>query len=417
MACIFKRKGRKKGPWEYKYKDAKGVWRYGVGWLDKEKTRQHALNLEAECRVIFKGERNAPTAWMQKRNTPILDVIKAFLDWGNSQGGRLHRGWDEQNALLTKKYLEKWVSQLGLVTLADIDLECVEKVIRQELTEGFAPKSVLLKVQALKGLINWSLNHCYLNENPLRGLARLDSKAQNPHRKMLDAEVAALLNTAPLQHRLWYETGLETGFRVNELRLLRVRDLDLFGPSLTQPPEFAKDRKEHRQPITRTLANKLTALTVGKGLDASLLNIPTSKASKIFKNDCVKAGIPLEVKEQVGGKTITRQTTWHSLRKVYISNLFKSGLDLKTIQTLGRLSSAELAVEVYAVSDPALLRSGVEAAAQRVQEAISASACCTRVAKKVAGAEGPIVTSSTAKTLPHLKMVGDTGLEPVTPCL
>ena len=417
MASAFKRKdrhGRKRDVWEYKYRGATGKWLYGTGWPDKAKTLQHAQSVEAECRAIRKGEKDDTTATLQKRNAPVSEAIAGFMAWGKSHGGRLHRGWDEQNEKLTLVYLTRWTEQLGLAKLNDISLERVEKVIRQEQGEGFAPKTILLKVQALKGLINWGLKNDYLTRNPLKNLGRLDSKAMSPHRKMTDEEVAALLNTAPPVRRLWYETGLGTGFRVDELRLLRVRDLDLFGPSLIQPAEFSKDRKPHRQPITKALAEKLSKLTDGKAPDMPLLDIPTSKAWKIFKRDCVEADIPLEVKELIGERTITRKTTWHSLRKVYISNLFASGLDLKTIQTLGRLSSTELAVEVYAAADPALLRAGAAAAAQRVQEAVSASACCTRVAQQVAVAGGQTVSAGCESHLQQVIQIGATGFEPAT---
>jgi hypothetical protein len=47
---------------------------------------------------------------------------------------------------------------------------------------------------------------------------------------------------------------------VGESRAVRVRDLDLFAPPLFLAADFSKDRKDHRQPITRELAEKLKAL-------------------------------------------------------------------------------------------------------------------------------------------------------------
>ena len=145
-----------------------------------------------------------------------------------------------------------------------------------------------------------------------------------------------------------------------------------------------------------------------------LLGIPTSKAWKILKRDCRAADIPLEVKEQIGGKTITRKTTWHSLRKAYVTNLVKSGLDLKTVMELARHSTLQLTVEVYAEVDRQALRQGAEAAGLRVQEALDAAACCSGVAQKVVGAEGVVVSDDGEKPLPSVVMVGATG---DVPCL
>ncbi len=412
MAHTFRKKDRKGKfypVWFYSYVDATGKRIQRKGWPSEAKTKKHSDSVEADARAIRTGEKEAPSAWSVKRNTPIESVVAEYLGWGKLQGGRLHRGWDDQHGKLVKASIEWWKNRLALVTLSDINLERVETEIRVELLAGAAPKTIGLKAQNLKALIAWAMKHDYLLNSPLRGMSRLDFKARDPHRKLTDAEVAALLAVVPPHRRLWYETGMQTGFRVNELRLMRIRDLDVFGPCLYQPPEFSKDRKEHRQPITRKLADQLAALREGKGSDFPLLDIPTSKAWKIFKRDCESAKIALEVKEQIGEKTITRKATWHSLRKVYISNLFASGLDLKTIQTLGRLSSTELAVEVYAVSDPASLRAGAEAASNRMNDAVKSAACCAGVAQKAVGAEGVLVNAFSPNELQLKSVIGATG--------
>lgn len=95
----------------------------------------------------------------------------------------------------------------------------------------------------------------------------------------------------PQDRRLWYETALETGYRVSELRALKVGNLDPFMPSLTLEADHTKNRKEARQPITRELAEKLSARCEGKPQDFPLLNIPRREAWRPFNTDCEKAGI------------------------------------------------------------------------------------------------------------------------------
>ena len=106
-----------------------------------------------------------------------------------------------------------------------------------------------------------------------------------------------------------------------------------------------------------------------------------------------------------------RKTTWHSLRKAYVTNLVKSGLDLKTVMELARHSTLQLTMEVYADVDRQSMRLGAEAAAQRVADAISAAGCCTDVARKVVGADAVAVSACRDRRLQQVIMVGATGFE------
>ena len=412
MASIFKRPGR--DVWEFRYRDATGHWRQGTGWPDKKKTREHALSLEAECRAIFKGEKAAPAAWLQNRNKPIGEIVAEYLAWGRVQGGRYGRPWDNQYSQLKEIDLTWWITELRLKVLADIRLANVEKALQGIITAGIKNKTAANRVEALRSLCLWSIRRGYAAENPLAGLARLDIRPQEPHRPLTDSEMAALLQAAPPERRLWYETALGTGFRLNELRSLRCKDLEPFGPSIFLAADYSKDRKEHRQPITRELAEKLKALTAGRQPEDKLLNIPRGGSGHDNHRDAGSLIAADYRAADVAIKTPEGKATWHSLRKAFVNAVVRSGGDLKTIMALARHSTAQLSMEVYASADPVRLREATEAAAKHIQGVMYAAACCTRVAKKVAGGEGSIVTASAAKTLPRLRVVGATGLEPVT---
>ncbi len=389
MASVFKRKTDKRSsPWRYKFKDYSGQWKCGIGWPDKKKTLEHAQAVEAEHRVIRKGEKEIPPSWMKNRNIPIEDVTDSYLDWGRAQGGRGGRPWNKRSARDKETYLKWWKKELGLTILADIDLARVEKVIRAELARHCAPKSVWLRVEALRCLCLWAVKRGLLAQNPLQGLAKIDIRPRVPHRVLTDEEVVKLLKVASAQHLLQYETALETGFRVNELRSVRVKELSLFGPSLYLRADYSKDRKEHHQPITRRLAKKLAAAARGKPPEAPLLDIPSSKASSLFNKDLKAAGIRK--------KTSDGKATWHSLRKVFINNVVKSGCDLKTIQALARHSTAQLSMEVYATADPKLLREAAETAAGHIKDILEHDSWCGYGARTVAGAKGENATPSKA---------------------
>lgn len=410
MASVFRvkdREGKYLDAWRFKFKDSAGKWCYGIGWPDKRKTKLHALAVEAEHRAVNKGEKAAPPSWLKERNKPIADVITEYLAWGRAQGGRYGRAWDDQNAELKERSLNWWVNELNLNVLSDIKLGPVEKRIQKMLSDGYAPKSAALQVEALRCLCLWSIKRGYAAENPLAGMAKLDTRPKNPHRPLNDDEFAKLLSIAPPHRKIWYETALGTGFRLNELRSLRVKDFDVFGPSLLLAADFSKDRKEHRQLIERELADVLRDLAAGRDAEEPLLGIPKGPDPAAYIGaDFDKAGIKRETAE---GKA-----TWHSLRKTYVNALVRSGQDLKTIMTLARHSSAQLSMEVYASADPKRLRKAADAAAQHVKAAVLKAKCCTGVARKVVGAEDIDVNASAESALRVLKGMGDTGLEPVT---
>lgn len=385
MASIYKVKKKGGGyypQWRYKFKDSTGKWIRGIGWTDKAKTRDHALNVEAEHRALRNGEKVAPPAWLRNRNVPIGTVIADYLAWGKVSGGIGGRPWSPKNARLKEKRLEWWTNELRLSYMLEIDLVRVEKGLETLRKSGLAPKSVYLYLEAIKSLVNWSITRSYLGESPLMGMAEMDERPQDPHRAFTEEETVALLKAAPEPRLTWYETALESGYRVGELRALKVQDFDRFGPSLPLGADYTKNRKDARQPITRALADKLEKLAAGKKPCEPLLGIPSSHAWKKIKIDIGAAGIAPSTGE---GKA-----TWHSLRKVYVNNLYRTGADLKTVMELARHSSAEVNLTTYASSKPALLREAAEAGAEYFRGAVAdAEACRAGVAQTADGNVNP----------------------------
>ena len=402
MPTLFKKKNRDGGfypQWRFRYVNAEGKRVEGIGWTDAKKTRNHALDVESEARAIRTGQKAAPPAWLQNRNKSISEVVAAYLEWGRASGGKGGRPWSKHNGKDKGTYLEWWTEQLGLRTLADIDLARVEKSLRALTERGLAPKSVYLRMEALRSMCHWAIKRGFLSEHPLRGMASMNVRPKDPHRPLTEEETAKLLRVSCVEHRIWYETALETGYRVGELRSLRVRDFDRFGPSLPLGADYTKNRKDARQPITRELAAKLEILVDGKSSEEPLLGIPSSHGWKRIKADYVTAGI-LDSSEG--------RVTWHSLRKVYVNNLVRTGADLKTVMELARHSAASMTLDVYASSKPAMLRAAVESAAAHIRSVVDNPECGAGVARAVGESVSPIDITS--------NMVRATGVEPARPC-
>jgi integrase len=127
------------------------------------------------------------------------------------------------------------------------------------------------------------------------------------------------------------------------------------------------------------MANELASLNHGKPPESQLLDLPKKNwASEQIRQDFEAAGIKKLTAE---GKA-----TFHSLRVNFICAIVESGCDLKTIMELARHSAASLSMEVYAKPNRERTRQAAEAAAQQIQQAISASECCICAAQQVAGA-------------------------------
>jgi integrase len=404
MASVFKKKNKNGKPekiWRFKYKDLSGRWICGTGWPEKQKSLEHALSLEAEHRAVRKGEKAPPSFWSKNRNKPIDEVIADYLAWGRAQGGRFGRPWDEQNACLKKTGLDWWVQELDLTVLSQINLSNVEQALQRLREAGKAPKTVALRVEPLRCLCCWAVKRGLLHENPIRGMAKLDARPVQPHRPLSDSEVAGLLKAAPAHRRVWYQTGLQSGFRLNELRCIRVKDLNMFGPSIFLAADFSKDRKDHTQYITKELAEELSKLVEKKSPEDRLLGIPFGpNPAEYIAKDYTAGEVTIVTPE---GKA-----TWHSLRKVFVNNVVRSGADLKTVMETARHSSATMSLDIYAGVKPNLLR----AAANGVKKAVSDSASGAGVENQKSENSAADVSSGQHACKGRILMVGDTGLEP-----
>lgn len=385
MAYAYRRKDRsgKSGPvWWFRFKDDRGRWKSRRGWPDKRKTLEHAVKLEADCRAAAAGEK--PRAWIAAKSRPIAQIVDEYISWGAASGGRYGRPWPSKSRLQKMRWLAWWTEELGLRVLGDIGRAEVEQAAGRMRTRGLAPKSIKSTVSCLQAFCNWAVRREYMERTPLASMP-MDVRAKAPHRALTDEELTKLLAVAPPERRLWYEVALQTGYRVDELRHLTVKSLDVFGPSLFLSGDFTKNRKDARQPINRELADKLVDLAAGQPPEASLLNIPTSKAWKLFKGDIRRATI----EEEIAGKG---KATWHSLRKCLVSRLVASGVDLKTVMELARHSAAQLTLEVYADAAAPTVRAAAAGAAEYFGKLRDGAPCDANVTRSVAVAGGEPLT-------------------------
>ena len=409
MASVFKRKDRtgdKKRVWYFRFKDFTGKYRYGTGWTSKKKTIEHALAVEAEHRAIRKGEKEPPPSWLVNRNKPITEAVTAYLKWGRAHGGRNQRPWAKQHAQQKERWLAWWIKALDLKRLADINLEDVERVA-QEYARTRSEKTTNHKLSAIHALCRWAVVHHFLGADPLKGYTKFNDEPSSPHRTLDPGELAALFRVATPEHLVWYKVALATGYRVGELKHLKVKDLDMFMPGMNLAAEHTKNRKSASQPIPRELADVVVEACKGKGPDDSLLDIPMREAWEPFNEDRGAAGILTETSEG--------RATWHSLRKVYVDAVVRTGADLKTIGTLARHSwqKEKITMDTYAKEHKERLKAAAVAAYQDIMRAIEKSSSGFVLQAAAVNEPTPIKKAPSGAYDVEV-VVGDTGLEPVT---
>lgn len=177
------------------------------------------------------------------------------------------------------KRLEWWREKLSLRTLDDISLPAVDKALRTLTAAKKASKTVQGYAETIAAFCDWCVKRQYFDVDPLAAIRNYHTGTQEPHRELTKAEIDSLLATTSPERGLWYRVALATGYRQAELRALKVRNLDEFGPTLPLAAEFCKNRKDARQPITRELCEELRALSSGKKPEASLLNMPGKRVT------------------------------------------------------------------------------------------------------------------------------------------
>lgn len=296
------------------------------------------------------------------RPRPITDVIKEYLAWGRSGGGRGGRPWAHDHAERRQRHLDWWVSELGLKFTTDLigSLSRVERSI-QRLLAGTtrAPKTAWNYAEALVGLCNWCVDRDYFEVNPLRKLRKINTDPVNVRRAMTAEEVARLLSVVTPAHRLLIEVAVTTGLRAGELGRLTPLHLDVVRGGLHLDPEWTKNRKPGFQPLPRWLVEKLQRAAQGKQPTGSLLWVPQDTA-RMLNNDIRKAGIPKHVPGE--GKL-----DFAALRTAFATMLDENGATAKESQTLARHATAALTMDRYIHAREGRMRNVVEALGNAIQ--------------------------------------------------
>jgi hypothetical protein len=197
--------------WRFWFTDWQGKRQWKTGTLNKAETLAMAQRLEDEHRQIRLGYREPP----KKSDRKLLfdDIAREYMAWGASQGGRKGRPWEKTHVRMRRTFLAWWKERLGLELLSDLkgSLARIEKALRDIQTAGRAGKTLQKYAASLGAFCNWCVSRGYLEQNPLKGMARFDTRPKTRRRAVTVEEVHRLLASCSSKRRAAYEVALVSG--------------------------------------------------------------------------------------------------------------------------------------------------------------------------------------------------------------
>ncbi len=337
---------------------------------DRKDSQKRLDKMQQEQDDIRNGLVPIPAKHNTALQRPIEDFFEEYHAWGETQGGRKKRPWSDGNKAMRQYYKKFWIEELDLKTVGDLNMGIapkVEKVMQRLLQEGLSGKTVNSYREGICAPCAWAYKRGYIEKNPIVVTEKVNQKATVIRRYEPPEVWARIQDASELGLGMVLETGRLSGFRVNELRSLTP---DHLRPDnkIWLSWEVDKGRTERLQPVPKELIDKLLAYAESgeakelyrrfpvqskdrhKFPENPLLFVPIHIA-RIFNRALKAAGIPKNTKE---GKLDV-----HSTRTAYVTNVYRSGADIKTILTLTRHTTPAVGLNHYAKDSDELLRDTV----------------------------------------------------------
>ncbi|MBI4563841.1 MAG: tyrosine-type recombinase/integrase [Planctomycetes bacterium] len=397
--------------WRFRYHGPDGKLAGGTGYTDKGETRRLAQQLALEADEIRRGVRKAPQAADTEGLKPIAEHIEAYLDWGNTQGGRGGRPWAKDYAAKQKACLAWWTEALRVGTLKDITLPGVEAALQEYAKTGVTGKTLSNTAGMLHAFVAWCTERKFLSTNPLEGLREFDTSVspKNFRRAFTLEEVGKLLAVTPEPRNLIYRLALVTGYRAGEIKSLCVGDLDFENLTVLLHAENAKDRREAVAALPTDLAEALARHVEGRAAEDELFpEWEHNHAADQITLDMERAGIEK--------RTFHGKADFHSLRTTHVNLGIELGFDVKTAQALARHKDPHMTMNVYGRANADCLRAAVEKLGEALEGAKTARIIQMDDKREVlalaAGAENITQPHDVYGVGENFEVVGARGIEP-----
>jgi integrase len=260
------------------------------------------------------------------------------------------------------------VAFFGRTPLAQIGPGDIKRYAARLSANGLACSSVKRKLAPVKALLADAHEEGLIRFNPTAGVrivtpAREDEEAVERVKALGPTELAAVIDNAPDEWRLFVMFLAETGLRIGEAVECRWSDLDRGSRRLTVARQWhrgtvglPKGRKTRTVPVSARLDALLwehrkttrahdDALMfvgpLGARLDAGNL------AERMLKPACVAAGVGEMVASGKGKLRAVSWVSWHTFRHTCASQLFRGGWNAKQVSRFLGHADAGFTLRTY----------------------------------------------------------------------
>jgi integrase/recombinase XerC len=235
--------------------------------------------------------------------------------------------------------LAEWLRRGRIEDLADLDRRVLRRYVSYLTERGYARRSIVRKVSAVRSMLEWAVARGLLPANPARDLST--PKLDRPLPKALKASEAAALCALPpddgpagVRDRAMLELLYGSGLRVGELCALDLEDVDLREGAVRV---LGKGRKERRVPVSgpatwalRTYlsaarAELLAVREIVPEPNALFINARGGRLSSRSVRAILARYLRAEGRAAVGP---------HALRHSFATHLLDNGADLRAVQEL-----------------------------------------------------------------------------------
>lgn len=339
--------------WYAKYRDAAGVVRRAPMSPNKDAARLMLSDLLKRVENEKSGVIDRTAAQRKRPLSAHLD------DW---RGSLAASGRGEEYLALKLSRVRAVVEGCGWTFTPEMTADRLESFLRDlREREGRSIQTANDWLQAVRQFCRWMVANDRLERDPFARLKPGNVKLDQRHRRgeFSPDELASLLRAAGSSAAVFrrtltgadrvmvYRVALGTGFRAAELAALVPDhcDLDATPPAVVLPAEFTKNRKGAVQPLPADLAADLRGYLRGRpGKEPVWPGTWADRSADMLKLDLAAAGVPVEVDGPEGVEV----RDFHALRNCYISDVLRSGADLKQAMTLARHSDPRLTTARYA---------------------------------------------------------------------
>jgi site-specific recombinase XerD len=249
-----------------------------------------------------------------------------------------------------KSLADHLIKYFGSMKLAEITPSSISAYKTNRRAEGVAPKTINNELILMGHAFSLAIKEWeWVRENPVRRVSK--EKVDNQvERWLTKREEQALLFSSPKWLRQIIVFAIYTGLRQAEILDLEWSQVDLFGRTLTILKQ--KNKAKDVLPLNKRALSILKQRARVRDRKTNYVYY-NGNAARIDARNLLRAFYSALKKSKIA------KARFHDLRHTFATRLIQAGVDIYTVQKLGRWKTITMVMR-YAHHYPESLRSGIE---------------------------------------------------------